>query len=270
MSCLAIIGSRNFNDYDMLKSELDNVIPRPDKIVSGGAKGADKLGALYAKEYGIPLLEYLPDWDKHGKSAGFVRNKEIVNNCDYLIAFWDGVSKGTKHSIDLAHKQDKVYKVVTFTPETYPVQNNAVMSFRGKYNFLSNFYNSPFYVYDILFPTVEHYFQAMKSADMSGLRKIAEMETPAMTKKAGKVVKLRKDWEQIKDQVMTYGIFKKFEIPELRQKLLETGDVQLIEGNNWGDTYWGMCLKTKQGKNKLGEILMQERQRIRTTIERYI
>ena len=107
---LAIIGSRTFNDYQLLKNEINDLVQKEKfeitHIVSGGAKGADKLGELYAFEYKIPTEIYYPDWSK-GKGAGFERNHDIIKNSDIVICFWNGESKGTLHSINLTKKYDK-------------------------------------------------------------------------------------------------------------------------------------------------------------------
>ena len=103
----AIIGSRNFNDYQMLKIVCDKLIKATDTIVSGGAKGADILGKQYANEHALQYVEYLPDWEAYGKRAGFMRNHDIIDNSDFVIAFWDGISKGTAHSIELAKNSKK-------------------------------------------------------------------------------------------------------------------------------------------------------------------
>lgn len=95
-----IIGSRTFSDYKLLSDVLDkHYITR---IISGGARGADSLAARYAKEHSIQLTEYLPDYNKYGKKAPFVRNKLIVRDSEIIIAFWDLKSNGTKHSLDYA------------------------------------------------------------------------------------------------------------------------------------------------------------------------
>jgi hypothetical protein len=112
---VAIVGSRSFNDYDLLKQTLDS-IKDISLVISGCAKGADNLGELYAKERGIPTLLFRPDWKKYGKAAGFIRNKEIISNADFVIAFYDGASKGTANSISLANKQGKKLIVINFTP----------------------------------------------------------------------------------------------------------------------------------------------------------
>lgn len=108
----AIIGSRSFNNYDLVLEtllEYENIITL---IVSGGAKGADTLGERWAKEKNKEVLIFYPEWDKYGKSAGFRRNKDIIENSDIVFAFWDGVSKGTKSSIDLSNKLNKELKII--------------------------------------------------------------------------------------------------------------------------------------------------------------
>ena len=100
---IGIIGSRGFNNYELLEKTLEEY-QNAELVVSGGAQGADKLGERWAKEKGIKTLIFKPNWEKFGKSAGFIRNQDIVKNSDLVIAFWDGESKGTKNSIDLCEK----------------------------------------------------------------------------------------------------------------------------------------------------------------------
>ena len=101
---VAIIGSRTFNDYEYLKGIMGiiNESVAISCVVFGGANGADSLGEQWANENKIKTDIYLAEWNLYGKSAGFRRNIKIVDNADYLIAFWDGKSKGTKHTIGLA------------------------------------------------------------------------------------------------------------------------------------------------------------------------
>lgn len=111
---ISIIGSRTFNDYDLLRDiVLSKFNPSDiDVIVSGGAKGADKLGEQFAEEFNKRTNIFLPDWKKYGKSAGFIRNADIIKNSDYVFAFWDGVSKGTLNSINTAKKLNKKIKII--------------------------------------------------------------------------------------------------------------------------------------------------------------
>lgn len=99
---IAVIGSREFNDYSLLESTLNEY--NINQIISGGAKGADSLAETYAEAYNIPTTIFLPDWNKYGRSAAFIRNKDIVEASQLVIAFWDGTSRGTEHSIKHAYK----------------------------------------------------------------------------------------------------------------------------------------------------------------------
>lgn len=111
MSAYGVIGSRSFNDYDLLKSELDKY--KITKIVSGGAKGADSLAEKYALENNIPVEIHKPDWSL-GRGAGIIRNKTIVEHSDVLVAFWDGESKGTLSSIKHGEKHAKPTIIVRY------------------------------------------------------------------------------------------------------------------------------------------------------------
>lgn len=109
----AIVGSREFKDYDLLKEHLD-AIPDITEIISGGAIGADKLAERYASENGIEVVIFKPDWARYGRGAGPVRNKLIISSSEKVIAFYNGVSKGTLSSINFAKKQNKEIKIVRF------------------------------------------------------------------------------------------------------------------------------------------------------------
>ncbi len=108
----AVVGSRNFVDYDLLNKVLDEYRPFMIGIVSGGARGADTLATRYAIERGIPLVVHPADWNRHGKSAGFRRNKLIVRDADFMVAFPTKASKGTRHSIDLAREKGIGVRVI--------------------------------------------------------------------------------------------------------------------------------------------------------------
>ena len=100
-----IAGGRDFNQYEVLKDYCDKMLSQQSssiEIVSGTAKGADQLGERYAKERGYPIKRFPADWDKHGKAAGPLRNKEMADYATALIAFWDEQSKGTKNMIETA------------------------------------------------------------------------------------------------------------------------------------------------------------------------
>lgn len=103
---LIIAGTRTFTDYHRLCATADllNGTLEVKTVVCGGASGADELGKRWAEERGIPVEHYPADWDKHGPSAGPIRNVKMAQNADYLLVFWDGVSRGTKHMMKAARQ----------------------------------------------------------------------------------------------------------------------------------------------------------------------
>lgn len=117
---LAVIGSRDFTNYAEMRDALDKIAQHIDidLIISGRARGADLLAERYAKERNIQTLIFPADWEKHGRKAGIVRNYDIIRNCDMVVAFWDGKSKGTAHSISVAREQKKKVLIYRFYKET--------------------------------------------------------------------------------------------------------------------------------------------------------
>lgn len=111
---IIIAGGRALKDLDFLREKCDHLLQNVQitEIVSGKASGTDTLGEQYAAEKGYAVKEFPADWKQHGKSAGYVRNEQMAEYADGLIAFWDGESKGTKHMIDLAHKYKLKVKIV--------------------------------------------------------------------------------------------------------------------------------------------------------------
>lgn len=111
---IAIIGSRECSNIDFV-GNLEAVlnVSKDDTIISGGAKGIDTLAANYAKENNLNLIEFLPDYKKNGRAATFIRNREIVDNSNVVVAFWNGNSKGTKYTLDYARKKNKRIIVVS-------------------------------------------------------------------------------------------------------------------------------------------------------------
>ena len=134
-----------------------------------------------------------------------------------------------------------------------------ILSFHGPYRFLSNFYRSPIEIDGHTYLTAEHAYQALKTKDEHEREMIRRAPTPGKAKQWGKEVTLRHGWEGGLREVMMERVVKaKYDQhPELERLLLETGDRELIEGNSWGDTFWGKC--NGRGENKLGKIHMKER-----------
>ncbi len=110
---VAVVGSRSFSDYRRLAECMDR-LQDVELVVSGGARGADQLAEKWAKNRGIKTRIFSPEWEKYGKSAGVIRNKDIVNNADMVVAFWDGVSKGTAYTIQFAEKKGMNVQTVLF------------------------------------------------------------------------------------------------------------------------------------------------------------
>lgn len=113
-----IAGGREFADYELLKKVCNHMLSKTDQssitVVSGGARGVDKMGESYAKEHGIECIVMNAEWDKYGKSAGYLRNQAMANISTHLIAFWDGKSRGTKHMIDIAKKDGLTICAIDF------------------------------------------------------------------------------------------------------------------------------------------------------------
>lgn len=151
----------------------------------------------------------------------------------------------------------------------------VIDEFRGDYWFLSNFYPSSIVLVMVFewaqeimtFPTAEHAFQAFKAQNLRDAKMIAESRTPADAKRLGATVKMRNDWPSVRVPVMTGVLVSKFTQNEkLKQRLLNTGDAQLIEGNTWGDKFWGVC--DGEGKNHLGIALMNIREHFQTSLDK--
>jgi ribA/ribD-fused uncharacterized protein len=151
-------------------------------------------------------------------------------------------------------------------PATHPAaaatRPAAIDSFQGEYRFLSNFWAAEVVFEGITYPTAEHAYQAAKSLDPADRQRIAASPTPAQAKAAGRALRLRDDWETAKFQVMERVVRDKFtRHADLRDRLLATGDAELIEGNTWGDRVWGVY--QGEGENHLGRILMKVRAELR-------
>lgn len=138
---IVIAGSRNFNDYDFLENKINELIKNKQiditEIVSGKAKGADFLGEKYASLNNISIKEFPANWNLYGKKAGFLRNQEMGNYADVLIAFWDGNSKGTKHMIDYMRNLKKQVFVFNFNKQKIKYIENGNI-FNSSCEFLIN------------------------------------------------------------------------------------------------------------------------------------
>ena len=150
--------------------------------------------------------------------------------------------------------------------------------FEGRYRFLSNFYPVEIEHQGIKYPTVEHFYVALKVNNQQLIKgkyytpgdyreMIAKIPTPGQVKRIGRLSTLRKDWETKKLEVMNWALREKFKREDLKEMLLNTGSEELVEGNSWHDTYWGKCDCPKcnnKGENNLGKVLMEVRKEIKS------
>jgi len=134
-------------------------------------------------------------------------------------------------------------------------------SFSGDFRWLSNFAEAPVVLDGVEYPTTEHAYQAAKTTDCAERDAILRCATPGRAKRMGQEITMRWDWDDVKEAVMLDLTRQKYTLPEYRKWLLATGDREIVEGNTWGDTFWGVC--NGVGENKLGRILMQVRDEIR-------
>ena len=137
-----------------------------------------------------------------------------------------------------------------------------VSTFNGEHWFLSNFYPAEVNLSVMLFPTVEHAYQAAKTNSIAMRQHIATLPTPGQAKRMGRKVRIRDDWERVKLLIMLNLLRQKFEDNILAIALKGTHPLALVEGNYWGDKFWGVDLEDGVGKNYLGKMLMQVRKEI--------
>ncbi len=155
--------------------------------------------------------------------------------------------------------------------------NMVINSFKGRWFFLSNFYPSEIKHQGLTYPTVEHFYVAMKSNSDQYLNTkyytsgdfrdmVSKIKDPGIVKKLGQKIKIRKDWNEKKLEFMNWAVREKFKNLDLSEKLISTGNFILIEENFWHDNFWGQCICDKckgVGKNHLGKILMEIRNEIK-------
>lgn len=132
-----------------------------------------------------------------------------------------------------------------------------VLWFKGEHEFLSNFYPAETWCDGVVYPTSEHAYQAAKTADLAERARVLAAVGPADAKRVGRTLTLRPDWEDVKVSVMEAVLRSKFRDPDLRARLLATGEAELVEGNCWSNVFWGVC--DGVGENQLGRLLMRLR-----------
>lgn len=134
---------------------------------------------------------------------------------------------------------------------------NTINKFDGDYSFLSNFYNALVEYRGVAYRNSEAAYQAQKTLNVKTREEFTDL-SGAEAKKKGQTIDLRTDWDDVKVTVMYEIVHNKFaQNPDIRDKLIATGNAEIVEGNHWNDTFWGVCNGT--GKNMLGKILMRVR-----------
>lgn len=239
-------------------TELQKMRPARYSLVIGSDNLSNQAGWGTNLEKILKIVDpFILDRNIYDVSSTQVRNLIKLNDQDKL-------SRLCPTSIIEYIKEHDLYQNKT-------MKNQIINSFSGEYNFLSNFYealqisdlkinNSNFRPCRAI--SVEHLFQAAKSLDLIEQSNILQAKTPGKAKKMGRLVKLRSDWESVKIDIMTQLVLDKFsQNPDLKQKLLDTGNIELIEGNTWGDKFWGV--DGGEGKNHLGKILMYVREKLK-------
>lgn len=142
--------------------------------------------------------------------------------------------------------------------EARAMENNGMItSFTGNYRWLSNFAPAKVTLDGEVYPTVEHAYVAAKTLDPLVRKLVQEQATPGMAKRLGRKLSLRPDWDEVKLKVMEDLLRQKFRDSTYAMQLRRTGDMPIVEGNTWGDTFWGVCHGV--GENHLGRLLMQLR-----------
>jgi len=145
--------------------------------------------------------------------------------------------------------------------------DKEIFGFFGPYRFLSNFYVCAVHVFGFSWNSSEHAYQAVKTIDVLEIQKVRDAKTPGEAKKLGKTLTIRPDWNDVRDRYMFEIVRAKFaQNAEIRSLLFATGNKNLVEANDWGDTYWGCEEVSRYGKNHLGRILVFVRDELRNRI----
>lgn len=200
--------------------------------------------------------------DVSGEGAGEVVIDTVPIGAGLGGGDWTVISRVLSH---VSKECGVTFRINVYDPTEIPAfiekdwyTNNGplpIKEFKGDYLFLSNF----FFEFNGL--TNEHYYQAAKAAKRDDVAKIMGLFSAGDAKRMGRRIEMRPDWDDVKDEIMLSTLRRKFADNTLKTMLLQTGTAELIEGNTWGDRYWGVC--EGQGENKLGKLLMQVRQEIR-------
>lgn len=203
---------------------------------------------------------YIVSPNPYSPEKNQLRNIHLVNHCDKMVAVFNGTKGGTANCIEYIRgvKKDIFFVDPSTQKCRWEVAKKVIDKFSGEHFFLSNFYISPIVVCGLACATVEHAYHVMKFQGKPSMQKsIAHAKTPLDAKKLGRGNSTVANWNEVRLQVMEDLLRKKFQYPELRTLLADTAEMELIFGNYWGDTYWGVS--GGKGNNYLGKLLMKIR-----------
>ncbi len=246
MTVYLVCGGRDFDDVGLLNATLDD--RTVTAVVHGGARGADGMAGAWARRNGVPEIRVDANWDFHKRKAGPLRNGWMLEfvRVDVVLAFPGGT--GTADMVRRARKAGVPVK---------EVPHGSILTFTGDHRFLSNFWSVRIKMGSEWYRTVEHAYAASKSLDQDFRRRVRSTHGAAGARRLGRSVVLREDWEDVKLDVMESLLRQKFREPQLKLWLMATGQRELVEGNHWGDRFWGQC--DGEGENHLGRLLMEVR-----------
>lgn len=188
--------------------------------------------------------------------AEFISDDDIQEIIDDVVNCLTGDDTGCLDPSELTHENCELLWLLK--------DRKMIKQFQGPYRFLSNFYQCEVVLDNITYPSVEHAYQASKTLDRVERSRILMCSTPGDAKRRGRKVKIRENWDQIRLEVMEGLLRQKFSQEPFTTLLIKTEDRELVEGNYWGDTFWGRC--DGEGENHLGKLIMKIRDEIRTKI----
>lgn len=256
---LLVCGGRDFTDSEFGFNRIEELHAKTPvtRLICGMARGGDAIGLAWARQHGIAVDEYHPDWDRLGPSAGPIRNQQMLDEGKPDVVLGLPGQKGTAHMLRISRAAG--VEVVECRRHYFSQAREPADGF------LSNFFAHEQEVAGIRYRTNEHFYQAEKTLDPAMRQWIAESPDPTIAKKRGntKTVPLREDWDAYKIEAMMIGLRAKF-LPgtPLADRLLATGNDYLVEFAPWGDIFWGVD-RGHKGQNWLGRLLMRRRDELR-------
>jgi len=261
---VVVTGDRVWDDVDTMIEPLSSYVGQDVVLIEGECQGADLMARAIGEELGF-IVEHRPArWrDENGsfrKWAGPERNQLMLDEFPQISvchAFHNDIfsSKGTKDMLKRVISKN-ITRTLWATPKT------SVQGFHGKHKYLSNFTAVPVTLDGETYTSVEHAYQAAKTLDLTQRADIKKQKLAKDVKRFGKTVDKRKDWDDVKVEIMHNLLREKFSQDLFNDALLSTRNAELVEANYWNDTFWGVY--NGKGQNVLGRLLMDVREEVRS------